>query len=690
MKRSLRYIDCCDSVVKKIIVSLLCLVTVVLFSCAKMTLEPEASVAAGSLSIVVENFTEETGSARSIAPTQLTAAQLAAGYTLKLTGSTGRMTLPEQTITLANGRATLGDIPDGTWHLTLQVYQNTAPTVPILRGDTTVTVKNNMSAEARFTLTPAEGGTGTVRLTVNWQEADRYYVQSSYPTQLEWSLAMYDIVTGVMISNTESKMTRNINNTANNNPNDRPMPLSITYTGDRTIQNVGQERVHSAGMYELRLTLKGGHLPAGVVVKWSDVLYVEPGRQTTGTITIPRLIGVPEGPTNFTANCTALNTRGEYTATLSWGNVYNATGYELEMMRYTTGTTRPTTDTQWTNAAGIATTKVFTFNTVPDHANNYTSATHPGGAVARYQSGGLLPGNTNIVFKMRMSSGEGFAVRMRAVNVQGNSPWVYLNAAMVPTAPLAPSNFKFTVTPVTAADRFTSTLSWTGGMFDANGTYELELQRFTGGTKPANDATWTQSTGRTSVTYTTTTRTWANANITAGNLSENDSTVTLTMNNTGGYYAARIRARNSEGGTSGWVYLTEIMIPPPSIVSFRSTRGDQISGFGQNAPRVWHTWLTIHGPQKLQDVTKYQLRWIKWGLSIPTIKIEDEATWNYLKALSTNSGSNEKGVWIFGLNKEVEMKDMDLDCPFLFCIRTETNYGNSPWFFYDQDVVQAR
>lgn len=684
MKRSLRYIDCCDSVVKKIIVSLLCLATVVLFSCAKMTLEPEASVAAGSLSIVVENFTEETGSARSIAPTQLTAAQLAAGYTLKLTGSTGRVTLPERTITLSNGRTTLGDIPDGEWHLTLQVYQNTAPTVPILRGDTTVSVKNNMRAEARFTLSPVEGGTGTVRLTVDWQEADRSFVQSWYHTELEVSLALYDIATGTMIPNTKARWTRNAGNTGNGNPDARPI-RTLTYTGFTTS---GTEPPLPAGKYEFRFTVIGGNLPAGVVVKWSDVLYIEPGRQTTGNITIPRLIQKPNAPATFSENCTNLTSLGNYTATLTWAGVYNASNYELEIMKYATGTQRPTNDITWATAAQTA--SVYTYNTAPDDPNNYTNPAHSGGVVARYQSGGLLSGQTSIVYNMNMKSGDGFTARIRAVNGFGNSDWKYLTTPLVPTAPLAPSNFKFTVTPVTAADGFTSTLSWTGGMFDANGTYELELQRFTGGTKPANDATWTQSTGRTSVTYTTTTRTWTNANITAGNLSENDSTVTLTMNNTGGYYAARIRARNSEGGTSGWVYLTEIMIPPPSIVSFRSTRGDQISGFGANAPRVWHTWLTIHGPQQITGVTRYWIRWIKWGLSVPTIKIEDEATWNYLKALSTNSGSHEKGVWNFGLNKEVEMKDMDLDCPFLFCIRTETNYGNSPWFFYGQDVVQAR
>ena len=128
------------------------------------------------------------------------------------------------------------------------------------------------------------------------------------------------------------------------------------------------------------------------------------------------------------------------------------------------------------------------------------------------------------------------------------------------------------------------------------------------------------------------------------------------------------------------------MVPPPSIVSFRSTRADQTSGIGT---RVWHTWIKINGPQQITGVTRYWIRWIKWGLPLPTRFITDEATWNYFTSVSTNSGSGQKGVWTFGLNKEVYMQDMNPGFPFIFCIRTETNYGNSPYFFYDQDVVQA-
>ena len=686
MKRSLRYIDCCDSVVKKIIVSLLCLVTVVLFSCAKMTLEPEASVAAtGVVPIVIENFVGEAEGSRSIAPDKLTATQLAANFNLKLTGSNKRMTLPEQTITVdANGKASVTGVPDGTWHLTITAYPKTgATTVAALSGSATVTVWNSLSSEARFTLTPVEGGTGTIRLTINWQEADRYYVQSWYHTELEVSLALYDIATGTMIPNTKARWTRNANNTVNGNPNDRPI-RTLTYTGFTTS---GTEPPLPAGKYEFRFTVIGGNLPAGVVVKWSDVLYVEPGRQTTGNINIPRLIGVPASPTNFTANCTALNTRGEYTATLSWGSVYNATGYELEMMRYTTGTTRPTTDTQWTNAAGIATTKVFTFNTVPDHANNYTSATHPGGAVARYQSGGLLPGNTNIAFKMRMSSGEGFAVRMRAVNVQGNSPWVYLNAAMVPTAPFAPSNLTAKAGEVLNGDKFLADLGWRAGIVDADGYYELEFMTFTGGTKPTGDNNWNG--GQTSrATYTFRGNQAApvgiNARRTTGGLAPVNNAVQYEITGTNVYYTARLRAVSSTGGNSPWLYLQDAIIPAAMYISNTPTRANYQAWEGNVQVWVWDVLMGIRGPRLARN---YRMEWIKLAAGDLDLTVNNDSVWDHLRGLTVNYGSNGKEVPTGTTSNN--MQQMNNGFPFLFRIRTQTDYGNSAWWYYPVKVVQV-
>ena len=332
MKRSLRYTDCCDSIVREIIVSLLCLVTVALFSCAKMTLEAEAPVAAGTLSIVVENFGGETGALRSIAPTQLTPNDLATGYTLKLTGSTGRMTLSERTIALTNGRATLGDIPDGTWHLTLQVYKNTAPTVAILRGDTTVTVNNNLGNEARFTLSPVATGTGTVRLTVSWQVADRGFVQpnaTSYPSGLTVSIALYDPVTGQKAtsyerlasggngaqSDTDAFFRRGFIGTGSGGSTP-PLDTTFTYTGGTS--GVKTYNV-PAGMYMLKFTITGGNLPAGQRLEWSDNLYVEAGRETAGAITIPRLTNEPAEPASLSCRLEAARLDGVIPLAIGWG-----------------------------------------------------------------------------------------------------------------------------------------------------------------------------------------------------------------------------------------------------------------------------------------------------------------------------------------------------------------------------------
>lgn len=684
MKRSLRYIDCCDSVVKKIIVSLLCLVTVVLFSCAKMTLEPEASVAAtGVVPIVIENFVGEAVSSRAIAPDKLTATQLAASFNLKLTGSNKRMTLPEQTITVdANGKASVTGIPDGTWHLTITAYPKTgATTVAALSGSATVTVWNSLSSEARFTLTPVEGGTGTIRLTVNWQNDDRLIVQPSGTLRHDLNVTTYlcDVKTGAMVAGTRANMGRQANK---NNTN---LPVSFTYTGNATANDSTPK---PAGVYELVFTIVGGNLPeATSSVEWRELIYVESGRETTGTITIPRLIGVPASPANFSANCTALNTRGEYTATLSWGSVYNATGYELEMMRYTTGTTRPTTDTQWTTAARAATTKLFTFNTAPDDANNYTSATHPGGAVARYQSGGLLPGNTNIVFKMRMSSGEGFAVRMRAVNVQGNSPWVYLNAAMVPTAPLAPSNLTAKAGEVLNGDKFLADLGWKAGIVDADGYYELEFMTFTGGTKPTGDNNWNG--GQTNrAMYTFRGSQAAPAGITArrttGGLAPVNNAVQYEITGTNVYYTARLRAVSSTGGNSPWLYLQDAIIPAAMYISNTPTRANYQAWEGNVQVWVWDVLMGIRGPRLAKN---YRMEWIKLAAGDLDLTVNNDSVWDHLRGLTVNYGSNGKEVATGTTSNN--MQQMNNGFPFLFRIRTQTDYGNSAWWYYPVKVVQV-
>lgn len=687
-----------DSGVKKLIVSLLCLATVALFSCTKLMLDTDNPVAAGTLSVVVENFTEEAGALRSIAPAQLTSNDLATGYTLKLTGSTGRMTLPERTLTLTNGKASLGDIPNGTWHLTLQAYKNTAPTVALLRGDTIVTVHNNLGNEARFTLSPVEGGTGTVRLTVNWQEEDRYFVQSWYHTELVWRLAMYDVVTGAMIANTNSQMTRSSANTANGNPNDRPLPLQMTYTGNSTTQNPGQERQHPAGEYELRLTITGGKLPVGVVVQWADVLHIEAGRETNATITIPRLIQTPNAPANVTHLKGTVDNYGKSDVTFSWGGVYNATSYNFEMIEYTTGT-HPTSAQTWTALAAGNTLQQFT--TTPGDANNYANGSNHV-ARAPNTTGGLLSGQNSFVLRLD-GYGKKYAVRIQSVNSFGTSDWSYFPLLEFTTrpAPAAPTNFTFSTGAYEVfSNSFSSRFQWTD--VANNDGYELQLLKFSSGTTPRNDADWLARGGGNVANANTSV--WKGSDITSaagspalyqqGGLGNNDSELALEIERHGGttYYAVRLRAYN-DGGASAWVY------PPAGSLLM------PVSYFSQhlienirhlNGIDVYDAAMTIG--DHVDSTCTYQLQFIYLAsgdlvnvLTQPTESAMD-AEWNRLFSLPANNTNVGRGWTWERTAVNFTVAQLNKGTKFPFRVRTVTKSGRNvvdttPWSYYYPAVL---
>ncbi len=690
MKRSLRYIDCYDSVVKKLIVSLLCLATVVLFSCAKMTLELENPVVAtGSLSIVVENFTRETGSLRAIAPTQLTSNDLSTGYTLKLTGSTGRMTLPERTITLANGRATLGDIPDGTWHLTLQVYKNTAPAVAILRGDTTVTVNNNMSAEARFTLSPVEGGEGTIDIRINWQELDRAFVQTNITRDVYVRILLRDAVTNADIADSVSQMGRRA--AANNTV----FPISnIRYTGHSTANTT---TARPAGLYKLVFRVEGGNIPVDVgSVEWSDLLYVEPGRQTTGTITIPRLIQKPNAPANPTHSKGAVNNYGKADVTFNWNGVYNATAYNLEIIEYTSGT-HPTTDQTWNSL--VAGNKVQQFNAVPSDANNYTNGSNHI-ADAPNMVGGLLAGQGAFVLKMG-EYGKKYAVRIQAVNRFGTSAWSYfpLLEFAQRVVPTAPTNFTFSTGSYdTFTNRFLAQFKWTD--VANNDGYELELLKFTSGVTPRNDADWTARGGGNPANVTV----WKGESILSatgspalyltGGLTNNSDELSLEIERHTGttYYAVRLRAYN-EGGVSAWVYPpTGSLLMPVSCFSLHLIENIR----HLNGIDVYDVAMAIRDIPGSTCTYQYEFIYLASGnyvdiLTKPT-EAEMDREWNRLFSLPANNTSIGRGWRRECTTTDLDVQQLNKGTQFPFRVRTVTKSGNAvvdatPWSYYYPAVL---
>lgn len=413
------------------------LLVVLGMSCSKMTLQPPVGASAGRLDIVVENFTPDP--LRTIAPVPLTEGDLAdtSRYTLKLTGTTGRRTLPERTVTLAAGRATLGDMPDGTWSLTLTVYDGTGTTA-LMSGHTTVTVRGP-GAEARFVLTPVTSGTGTVRLTVSWQAADRDFVQPSatpYPSGLTVSMALYDPVTGQKAtsyerlasggngaqSDTDAFFRRGFTG-GSGGGGTSAVPTTFTYTGGTS--GVKTYNV-PAGMYMLKFTITGGNLPAGQRLEWSDNLYVEAGRETAGAVTIPRLTNEPAEPASLSCRLEAARLDGVIPLAIGWGGVYNAERYELEVAEYAAGAgAHPTDDAGWQLLAGSAT--VYRYDALPGSPYNYTAEQRDGPVCL---DGGLLSGQGQLRLGVR-GAGRTFAARIRATNTFGMSGWSYAAAGVV-------------------------------------------------------------------------------------------------------------------------------------------------------------------------------------------------------------------------------------------------------------------
>lgn len=641
-----------------------------------------------------------SGPLRTIAPAHITQTDLVdpSMYLLTMDGRSDigdSVTVPN--FTLSNGRGAVSLSP-GVWTLTLTATDAVGNTA-VLRGSTTVTVWSGRSAEARFTLTPVETGTGTVRLRVNWQEADRAFVQPTvapYPSGLTVSMALYHPVTGQKAtsyerladggngtqSDTDAFFRRGF--TGGNGGGTGNIATTFTYTGGTS----GAKTYNvPAGMYTLKFTITGGNLSAGTALQWRDFLYVEAGRQTTGTITIPRLTDVPPSePATFRAVCTPLTAAGTYTATLDWQDVYNASSYQLEVMRYSTGTTRPADDAAWAIAAGQPTSLVYRYTSVVGADDNYTNPGHSGVGVMDHLSGGLLGGQTEIAYRMTMASGQGFAARLRAVNPFGVSAWVYLAAPLVPNLPFFPTNLTAKVGEVLAGDVFKTAIGWTRGIVDANGTYELELLSFTGGTKPENDGSWNGGqTGRATYTFTSAAPSPAGspAAISSGGMTPASDSVELTITGTGAYYTARLRAVNSSGSASDWLYLADPMIPSTVFTAAAPTQANYQTWGGSGMVWVWDVLMSIRGPN---IGTNYRMEWLRLVKGTAAAVVDNDEEWDYLFSLPENQGSGARNIAV-GASSE-NMRQMNNGSPFMFRIRTETPYGNSLWWYWPQEVRQ--
>ena len=185
-----------------------------------------------------------------------------------------------------------------------------------------------------------------------------------------------------------------------------------------------------AGIYIFEIEFKTSNNKA---YKWNDDLIILPNQKTIKTVNIPNIIGKkPDAPANFIAGYTIPenNTDEYYTVTLNWDdNANNEFYYDLEVIELSEIPTVDTTwsDETWTTLATTSTTKRY--SGVED-TNRKLFADSADCLV--YNSGNLYRNSESVTMKLIL--GSLYYARIRAVNVAGESEWVYLKLNDNPTA----------------------------------------------------------------------------------------------------------------------------------------------------------------------------------------------------------------------------------------------------------------
>ena len=124
-----------------------------------------------------------------------------------------------------------------------------------------------------------------------------------------------------------------------------------------------------------------------------DALYVEPGRKTSKTIELPKLIYLPTWPESSTLTATSNSSQIKF----NWPNVPNSKKYELQIKEISDGETISTNESTW--------------DSLSDSTGQVISEIN----------------NNNYSFEVEEAElGKKYVARVRAINMCGKSAWIYL------------------------------------------------------------------------------------------------------------------------------------------------------------------------------------------------------------------------------------------------------------------------
>lgn len=321
-----------------------------------------------SVKICVENFSD----ARTIAPEVLDFSSMndteKDNYEFVLEYVSGRKTVEKEFSynDISSRNAIIRNLKPGFYSFTLKVKQNG---VVILSGSKSANVVS-ANTPVKFKLTPyGLAGTGSIDLNFKLHEDDVRLLG----TRVTFYVQVISKKSGTPLE--EKEVTR-----------------------DDDSYKYGRTEV-PAGCYVVIFSISdSGNNSSSedddIFACWQeDALYVEPGRETSKTIQLPKLIYLPtwQESSTLTANPNSTNPSQ---IKFNWPKVLNAK-YELQIKEILDGETIPTNESTW------------------DSLSDST-----GQAISEI--------NSCEYFWEEAVSGEKYVARVRAINMCGKSAWIYL------------------------------------------------------------------------------------------------------------------------------------------------------------------------------------------------------------------------------------------------------------------------
>lgn len=317
-----------------------------------------------SVKICVENFSD----ARTIAPEVLDFSSMSDSekdnYEFVLEYVSGRKTVSEEFSfsEFSAGNVKINNLKSGIYTFTLKLIQND---VVILSGSKSANVVS-ANTPVKFKLTPyGLAGTGSIKL--------KFKINTDDVTLLGTGIK-FDV---------EVLNKKEMSSLAND---------AITREADSFVYSNSDVE---AGCYVLKIKISNAtdRSEGTMFGFWQeDALYVEPGRETSKTIQLPKLIYLPTWPENSTLTADSTNpSQIEF----NWPNVLNAKNYELQIKEISDDETIPTDESTWDSlidSTGQAISEINSCEYIWEEAE----------------------------------FGKKYIARVRAINNCGKSAWIYL------------------------------------------------------------------------------------------------------------------------------------------------------------------------------------------------------------------------------------------------------------------------